>query len=294
MAAKDDSTVFVRGKLHSPGSNSLKGPGRPLPRHHWRSVVLLCLVFYSQSNVSANAQEKQRLVRVFVALADNAHQGIVPVPKVLGNGDDAARNLYWGAAFGVRTYFKNSQDWKELAVVDNPTPTVLQRIVFQHKQSGTYLVADGYRGREIKTAIEDFFQAAAGSGSAIPEMRTISGQALGLAPNADVVAYVGHDGLMDFQLEKSFAGNGSQKREAIILACASKVYFAGALRQTGAQPLLWTTGLMAPEAYTLKAALDGWIAGESAAAINQRAATAYSTYQKISVASSKGLFASGW
>jgi len=70
---------------------------------------------------------------VFVALADNEHQRIVPVPKVLGNGDDPARNLYWGAAFGVRTYFKNSRDWKELAVVDNPTPKVLQRIVLQHK-----------------------------------------------------------------------------------------------------------------------------------------------------------------
>jgi hypothetical protein len=42
------------------------------------------------------------------------------------------------------------------------------------------------------------------------------------------------------------------------------VFFADGLKSTGAQPLLWTTGLMAPEAYTLKAALDGWIAGESA------------------------------
>jgi hypothetical protein len=41
--------------------------------------------------------------------------------------------------------------------------------------------------------------------------------------------------------------------------------FGSGLKTTGA-PLLWTTGLMAPEAYTLKAALDGWIAGESAVA----------------------------
>ena len=44
------------------------------------------------------AQRPARLVHVFVALADNAHQGIVPVPAALGNGDDAAQNLYWGAA----------------------------------------------------------------------------------------------------------------------------------------------------------------------------------------------------
>jgi hypothetical protein len=44
------------------------------------------------------AQKVARLVHVFVALADNAHQGIVPLPKALGNGDDPGRNPYWGAA----------------------------------------------------------------------------------------------------------------------------------------------------------------------------------------------------
>jgi len=66
------------------------------------------------------------------------------------------------------------------------------------------------------------------------------------------------------------------------------------LRPTGAQPLLWTTGLMSPEAYTLKAALDGWMAGESDEQIKQRAAEAYAKYQKISVKSARRLFVSGW
>ena len=43
----------------------------------------------------------------------------------------------------------------------------------------------------------------------------------------------------------------------------AKAIFTSGLRPTGAQPLLWTTGLTASEAYTLKAALDGWTAGES-------------------------------
>ena len=41
-----------------------------------------------------------------VALADNDHQGIVPVPRQLGDGDDPANNLYWGARYGVKTYFR--------------------------------------------------------------------------------------------------------------------------------------------------------------------------------------------
>ena len=236
------------------------------------------------------------MVHVFVALADNEHQGIVPVPKALGNGEDPGRNLYWGAAFGVRTFFKNSHEWREVAVVENPNPFVLERSVFAHRASGIYLVADGYRGSEIKRAIEDFLQEAAGQAVEAGEIRIKDGgRALRLPAKASLVVYVGHDGLMDFALEeKDIRGEGAGTREAMVLACASKAFFAAGLRPTGAQPLLWTTGLMAPEAYTLKAALDGWIAGETGGQIRQRAAAAYAKYQKISETAAGRLFATGW
>ena len=52
-------------------------------------------------------QDHQRgapvVVHVVVALCDNEHQGIVPVPATLGNGQDPRNNLYWGALYGVRT-----------------------------------------------------------------------------------------------------------------------------------------------------------------------------------------------
>jgi hypothetical protein len=60
----------------------------------------------------------------------------------------------------------------------------------------------------------------------------------------------------------------------MVLACASKSYFAGRLRASGAYALLWTTGLMAPQAYTLKSTLDGWIAGDTNEQIRNRAAAA--------------------
>ena len=111
---------------------------------------------------------------------------------------------------------------------------------------------------------------------------------------AALSVYVGHDGLMDFAIENRFQGDAKAHREAIILACASKMFFASGLKTTGAQPLLWTTGLMAPEAYTLKAALDGWIAGESAVGTRERAAAAYAKYQKCSMTAAQKLFTSGW
>src|SRR5438045_9585844 len=115
-----------------------------------------------------------------------------------------------------------------------------------------------------------------------------------VAGGSNVVAYVGHDGLMDFPLPLLPHKRTDAHRDAIILACASKRYFAEPLRASGACPLLWTTGLMAPEAYTLKSALDGWISNESADQIRQRAAAAYSKYQKCNLSAATRLFSNSW
>ena len=47
-------------------------------------------------------------------------------------------------------------------------------------------------------------------------------------------------------------------------------------------------------AYTLKSALDGWIARETADQIRDRAASAYDKYQKCGFNAARRLFATGW
>jgi hypothetical protein len=66
------------------------------------------------------------------------------------------------------------------------------------------------------------------------------------------------------------------------------------LEKTGAKPLLWTTTLMAPEAYTLAAAMEKWVKKESDENIHNAAAQAYSKYQKCSVNAARKLLVSGW
>jgi hypothetical protein len=66
------------------------------------------------------------------------------------------------------------------------------------------------------------------------------------------------------------------------------------LKTSGAYPLLWTTNLMAPEAYTLKSAIDGWINRESGEQIRERAAMAYDKYQRCGLRGARRLFATGW
>jgi len=245
----------------------------------------------------AHAQDaKLRTVHVFVALADNQHQGIVPVAPVLGNGEDPARNLYWGSAYGVKTFFSRSPEWERLSCVQKPKAAILERCVFKYRTANVYLISDAYRGIEIKQAIWDFLDSAAGGGAdtvvvSVPPTGNVNLPAHG---GATLLAYIGHDGLMDFQLPHYPQQTDAGHREAIVLACASKQFFGEAVRASGAYPLLWTTGLMAPEAYTLKSALDGWIAAENREQVRDRAAGAYDKYQKCGIRAAHRLLTTGW
>lgn len=251
-------------------------------------LVFVATFLLTGSIVSPAEGPRKHSIHVFVALADNEHQGIVPVPAKLGNGLDPEHNLYWGAAGGVKTFFARSSRWKLVSCSNGPKPQVLQRCSLQHRVSGIELVADAYRGDEIAQAITDFFYAAAGGGSGTrPSSSPV-------AEPTDMVVYVGHDGLMDFRLPLALSKQDEVPRKAIILACASRQYFHELLTASGAYPLLWTNGLMAPEAYTLESALDTWIEGRTGQDIRESAAVAYNKYQKCGLRGARKLFATGW
>ncbi len=256
------------------------------------SLVLLLLVILGAPGV---LQAAPRTVHVFVALADNQHQGIIPVPAALGNGSDPQRNLYWGAAYGVKTFFKASKDWELISSSRPAKAEILERCIFRNRQQNVVLVADAYEGSQIKSAVSDFLSAAAGrNAQEIPLPASSTETSISIGGAADLIVYVGHDAFMDFQIPPISGAKSKKLRQTIVLACASKQFFAPYIRQTGAEPLLWTTGLMAPEAYTLKASLDGWIGGEDSESIRQRAAQAYNKYQKCGDRAASRLFATGW
>src|SRR5262245_31877889 len=244
------------------------------------AAFLSLAIFAGQRlRASAGTEPRTRLVHVFVALADNKNQGIVPVPARLGNGQDPPNNLYWGAAFGVKTFFKNSSRWKTISCAAGPNPAILERCVFRRSDRDAYLVADAYDGARIRQAIQDFLNAAAGATS--PSVRIGPNEtAPDTLGDADLVAYVGHDGLMDFQVSPVAGANDGRIRKFIILACASKPFFEKYMKQSCSEPVLWTTGLTAPVVCRLEAALNGCFAGENSESIRTRAAEAYDRHQK--------------
>lgn len=252
-------------------------------------IVFLMLIFFQQAQ--STEADSIRTIHVYVALCDNIYQGIVRVPDFLGNGQDPKNNLYWGATYGIKTFLKNSGDWILVKTQSNQKANVLERIIFKHKSGKVFLLADAYDGSKIKETVTDFLKAS--SGDNVEEI-DIAGKKYGFGGKAELLVYNGHNGLMDCDIDAGIIKKHNSGKKVVILACRSADYFGDFLRKAGAFPLIWTTGLMAPEAYILKAIADGWILNESNKKIHDRAANAYNNYQKCGLNAANYLFKTGW
>ncbi len=223
---------------------------------------------------SAASAEPAR-IHVFVALADNRTQGIQPVPARIGDGDNKDENLYWGCSEALKPVLKASGEWKLASSAAGPKPEILERATFTHRSGKWVVVADAYRGSEIRACIADFFTALS------------SDESIEQFPFA---AYIGHDGLMDFPLPPEVAAKRGPGRQAIVLCCSSAAFFGPNLTAVNARPLVLTTQLMYPGGFLIRAILDGWMRGEAAPALCDRAAASYARNQRISVKAARGVF----
>jgi len=105
------------------------------------------------------------VIHISIPLCDNSNQGIVPVPRKLGNGFDLKNNLYWGAMYGFKAYFKRSTNWELINSEKDFNSSILERVVFKRtlsNQSTVYIVADAYQGDKMKTCLEDYLNSVAG------------------------------------------------------------------------------------------------------------------------------------
>jgi hypothetical protein len=230
--------------------------------------TLLSILFIG-SAILIQAAPKQ--VRVFVSLCDNKTQGIMPVGEKIGNGDDPESNLYWGCTDGFGSFFRNSSRWKVTTSDKDVSATILRRLTLRHAKADINLVADAYRGSEMKQCIKDFEAAACSN-------------------KYDLVAFIGHNGLMDFNLELPNKSEGNDT-EVVVLCCVSERYFGDRLRAFGCRPILMTQQLMYPGSFILHSALEKWNGGGSLSDFRTAAAVSYAKNQKISVKASTGIFA---
>lgn len=213
-------------------------------------------------------------IGVFVALADNVHQGIEKVPKAIGNGDDPERNLYWGTTEGMKSVFDKSKEWTLTEKSDSPQgPYVLRSRTYRHSKTGTILSAKAYRGAAIRNCVLDF------------EDAVCSG-------TYDMAVFIGHNGLMDFDLPVPAKSDKRTKTpDCVVLCCKSEQYFKKRIESAGGRPILLTTQFMYPGSFILHAVADAWLGGATIDEIRERAGLAYASNQKLSKKSGIGVFA---
>jgi hypothetical protein len=228
-------------------------------------------VFCASAFVFGSALAETKRVHVFVALADNEHQGIARVPVKIGNGDDAAANLYWGTTDGFKSVFGRSKAWKLEKTEENPSAEILERRSYRHTAKDCVLIAEAWRGKNIHQCLEAFFA----------NLRD---------RKSDLTAFIGHNGLMDEPVAVSILDASAKSTDAIILCCISGRYFQPHLEALKVRPILTTGQLMYPGSFLLREALEVWLRNGPRSEIRLAAAKAYASNQNISVKAAAGVF----
>jgi len=240
-------------------------------------AAILLISALSTAPDAACADGPRATLHVIVALVDNATQGIVPVPARIGNGNDPAGNLYWGASLGVKSFLSKAPGWRRENCVLNVSEILMERCRFTLDQR-LDVVADAYRGANIADAMMQFMREAA-----TPPQQG----------RREMVLFVGHNGLMDTSnasLPSGFPGHAPHGRSAGVLSCLSDRYFGPALKAAGVQTAVTTFSLMAPEAYVVEAIARVFAENGDETAMRKAAGAAYARYQKISPRAGAGVF----
>jgi len=236
-----------------------------------RSILFVASLALLLWQTPAAAADKT--IGVFVALADNKSQGLVPVPARIGNGNDPENNLYWGNSEGLQGTFDHSRRWKLIGKQSSAAGDILRTRTYRHVQTGAVLTANAYRGSSMRRCIADYDSAVANA-------------------SYDLVVFIGHNGLMDFTLPTAVRPPKRVRRaDCAVLCCKSDSFFRERLIAEGGRPILLTTQLMYPGAFIVTAIAESWMSGGRLDAIRERAGAAYAANQKISRRAGTGVFA---
>lgn len=259
-------------------------------------------IFYKpiirRDSIIKNMKQKIELgqplvVHVFVPLCDNEHQGIVPTSPKLGNGLDLKNNLYWGVRHGMKTIFKLNKKWKLMQSYNPNDTNVLERVIFkrQYGKATVNLVMDAYRGDKMKETLEDYFNSLAEN-----KMETIvvEKEEIPIYGNADLIAFNGHNGLMDTEISYSITKPDIRQKDAISISCSSIYYFENHLKKMNAYPIVTTQHNLYPGGFIMEGIIDKWANFAEDELIRQEAGNAYHRVKKCGVKGARNIFYTGW
>jgi hypothetical protein len=253
------------------------------------------------------AAGKPLVVQVHVPLCDN---DVIPCGNAkLGDGERPAGNLYWGTSEGTLGWFhRRGGGWKQVLATDGAAvglPDVLDVRVWRRtivtprawRARGApakyplYVVAFAWRGERIHEAFTRYAEDLHGLGGtavALPD-----GTTLAAGGDAHVIAYVGHNHLMDlssFDWAALAARADGRPRGAVAIACHTAVYVQDVVPGASRVPLLFTRDFLLASSAALEGAVLALAQGGDYAAIRRGGAQGYATGGKKPLARVFGAF----
>lgn len=250
------------------------------------------------------AAGKPLVVQVHVPLCE---QTILACGNLkLGDGEAPDTNLYWATSPGFGRYFgKRGRGWT-LALDSDGTaitnPDVLDLRVYRKtiaasrgwqrrgapKRFDVVIVAQAWRGTTIDAALATYARELSGQH---PVTITLAdGTTVEAGGAARLVAYVGHNRLMDLDAAYAWPTPGTEVRGAIAIACHTAAYMQPVVPGPTRVPLLFVRDYLFSNAGPLEGAVLGFAGGGGYPAIREQAAAAYATVQGKPVARVGGAF----
>lgn len=249
------------------------------------------------------AAGKPLVVEVHVPLCE---QTIIACGNAkLGDGDNPATNLYWSTTPGFGSWFaRRTSGWKRVLLQqagDTGDPDILAVHVYRRsvatppvwKKRGAPakleidLVVRAWRGTAIDRALAAY--AADLSGGAARTLTLADKTTLAAGGAAQIVAWVGHNRLMDVE-PYAWPAPGTSTKGAIAIACHTAAYMEQAVPSPTRVPLLMTRDFLFANAAPLEATVLAFAAGGGYSTIRVAAATAYAGVRKRTVKQVGGAF----
>lgn len=301
----------------------MRGQSRPASRviHMMRSALLVSIAIAFVSSAEAATPEddwlaslsdrviedvragKPLVVEVHVPLCDNT---IIACGNAkLGDGDNPETNLYWSTTPGFGSWFaRKHSGWKRVLKLregETGDKDILALHVYRRsvkapaawKKRGAPpsieidIVVHGWRGSAIDRALAAY--AAEISGQSTRTIKLADGTTLEAGGAAQIVAWVGHNRLMDIE-PFTWPAPGTKAKGTIAIACHTAAYMEENVPSATRVPLLMTRDFLFANAAPLEATVLAFAAGGSYAKIRLAAATAYAGVRKREVKHVFGAF----
>lgn len=247
------------------------------------------------------AAGKPLVAEVIVPLCDNS---IIPCGNAkLGDGDTPATNLYWATTPGLGRWFaRRGGGWQRLLAT---TETGDRDVLEIHVYRRTISASAAWRARGVPATFELDVVVRAWRGTAIDRAlaayaaeisantpRTLAldgGESLAAGGAAQIVAWVGHNRLMDVERYAWSSPPDAAKGE-IAIACHTAAYLEEPVPAATRVPLLMTRDYLFSNAAPLEATVLAFARGGDYAELRRAATAAYADVRKRPLSKLGGVF----